>query len=504
MDEQRQKRTRELQEQLFGGERRSHLAFTKRLGGALIIVCVAALGFLVLDRGFWPWYSGPKAAVEGERLCLVYQRKLFGREAASFFVFASGDGWAQRQRFFGECVGAGLKDEELLLFFEGGSYGKYVGKEWQKAGDWPLGWIVRGSAWVGEGLHFVGTDGNVRRALWEGGEWRDAGKGPEVAGTVKDLSVIRTLGEELWVVWSDDSGKWLVRSGSGWGTAKQLPVEGSSEIGAAAGTSEGRFWVFYSSKDKGDLVFAEVNQAGEVLRRLEAPRELRAGRISGIEATRVREKAWVFLTGFNGVKRLYFDGNGWEDGGWVEKVGWVRRAGTATGLMLLSLMPVLTMIMAAAVLKMQEWFRQALLGVKESYLAEWWKRAAAQLLDALLLIPIGVGVLGLLMSLDIWTLTLGTFGLWLIYLVGTEGVWGRTLGKAALGLSVIGEGGGRPGITAVVARNLLRAVDFLPVGYIAGFLVAGRGLLRQRIGDRVGRTVVVNRGGMEKTREWTA
>jgi len=53
VDEQRQKRTRELQEQLFGGERRRHLAFTKRLGGALIIVCVAALGFLVLDRGFW-------------------------------------------------------------------------------------------------------------------------------------------------------------------------------------------------------------------------------------------------------------------------------------------------------------------------------------------------------------------------------------------------------------------------------------------------------------------
>jgi uncharacterized RDD family membrane protein YckC len=78
------------------------------------------------------------------------------------------------------------------------------------------------------------------------------------------------------------------------------------------------------------------------------------------------------------------------------------------------------------------------------------------------------------------------------------------LGKAALGLSVIGESGKKAGITAVVARNLLRAVDFLPVGYIAGFLVARRGLLRQRIGDRMGRTVVANRGGMEKTREWRA
>ena len=247
-----------------------------------------------------------------------------------------------------------------------------------------------------------------------------------------------------------------------------------------------------------------MDERGKVMSKGEVPKELWAGRPSGIEAAEVEGKAWVFVTGLRGIKRLYFDGAKWEDGGWVDKVSVARRASTATGLGLLSLMPVLTIIMAAAVLKMQELFRQALLGVKESYPAEWWKRGAAQLLDALLAIPIAVALLGFVMRYEAWRLAAGTVGLWLVYLICTEGIWGRTLGKAALGLAVVTEGGKKAGLSAGVIRNLLRIVDFLPLAYVAGVVAARKGLLRQRIGDRAAHTVVVNRGALENGRQWEA
>ena len=78
------------------------------------------------------------------------------------------------------------------------------------------------------------------------------------------------------------------------------------------------------------------------------------------------------------------------------------------------------------------------------------------------------------------------------------------MGKAALGLAVVTEGGKKAGLSAIVIRNVLRIVDFLPFGYATGILAGAKGLLRQRIGDRAAQTVVVNRGGLETGRQWEA
>ena len=68
---------------------------------------------------------------------------------------------------------------------------------------------------------------------------------------------------------------------------------------------------------------------------------------------------------------------------------------------------------------------------------------------------------------------------------------GRSLGKLALSLRVVKEGGFPLGFVDSVLRNLLRAADFLPVGYVLGFLcMAADGRFR-RLGDRVGGTMVV-------------
>jgi uncharacterized RDD family membrane protein YckC len=68
---------------------------------------------------------------------------------------------------------------------------------------------------------------------------------------------------------------------------------------------------------------------------------------------------------------------------------------------------------------------------------------------------------------------------------------GASPGKRALGLRVIKEGGFPIGFLDSVLRNLLRAADFLPVGYVLGLLsMAGDSRFR-RLGDRVAGTMVV-------------
>lgn len=72
---------------------------------------------------------------------------------------------------------------------------------------------------------------------------------------------------------------------------------------------------------------------------------------------------------------------------------------------------------------------------------------------------------------------------------------GRTLGKAALRIRVVGEKGEPVTFSQVAIRNLVRLVDFLPflygVGVVAAF-ATGRG---QRLGDLAAGTVVVRERG---------
>jgi uncharacterized RDD family membrane protein YckC len=79
----------------------------------------------------------------------------------------------------------------------------------------------------------------------------------------------------------------------------------------------------------------------------------------------------------------------------------------------------------------------------------------------------------------------------------SEAAFLTTVGKAAMGLHV-GVEEGRNRVAATALRNLLRIVDAIG-GYLIGFLFATFSLRRQRVGDLVGRTVVLDwpiaRGG---------
>ncbi len=68
---------------------------------------------------------------------------------------------------------------------------------------------------------------------------------------------------------------------------------------------------------------------------------------------------------------------------------------------------------------------------------------------------------------------------------------GRTIGKRLMGLRAVSADGAPLSKQQALARNALRAVDFLPVAYGVGGLLACLGPSSQRLGDLVAHTLVV-------------
>jgi uncharacterized RDD family membrane protein YckC len=78
-----------------------------------------------------------------------------------------------------------------------------------------------------------------------------------------------------------------------------------------------------------------------------------------------------------------------------------------------------------------------------------------------------------------------------VYFVVLEATRGRTLGKAALGIRVVAESGRPIGWRAAALRNLLRAADALPTGYLVGLVSMSMSARFQRLGDLAAGTIVV-------------
>jgi uncharacterized RDD family membrane protein YckC len=90
-----------------------------------------------------------------------------------------------------------------------------------------------------------------------------------------------------------------------------------------------------------------------------------------------------------------------------------------------------------------------------------------------------------------WQAGLLYLALVLLYYFVLEAATGRTVGKFLVGLRVVGRDGGRPPITAIAIRTVLRPVDWLPLFYLAGFVsMLATGARRQRLGDLAAGTTV--------------
>jgi uncharacterized RDD family membrane protein YckC len=83
--------------------------------------------------------------------------------------------------------------------------------------------------------------------------------------------------------------------------------------------------------------------------------------------------------------------------------------------------------------------------------------------------------------------------LFFLYYIVLEAVLGATLGKLLLGIRVVSVDGSRIGWGASIIRNLLRIIDALPFFYLLGAILIWTSPQRQRLGDRVAKTVVVRR-----------
>lgn len=77
-----------------------------------------------------------------------------------------------------------------------------------------------------------------------------------------------------------------------------------------------------------------------------------------------------------------------------------------------------------------------------------------------------------------------------IYYWVLEGLLGATLGKAIIGIKVIKKDGTRCDLRSSLIRNLVRIIDIIGV-YLVGFFVALFSKSRQRLGDHLANTVVV-------------
>ncbi|HYU75014.1 MAG TPA: RDD family protein [Ktedonobacteraceae bacterium] len=80
----------------------------------------------------------------------------------------------------------------------------------------------------------------------------------------------------------------------------------------------------------------------------------------------------------------------------------------------------------------------------------------------------------------------------LAYFIVLEATQGATLGKMALGLRVTRTDGAPISWTESIIRNLLRIIDGLFV-YLVGAILIWTSPLKQRLGDRVAKTIVVRR-----------
>jgi len=128
------------------------------------------------------------------------------------------------------------------------------------------------------------------------------------------------------------------------------------------------------------------------------------------------------------------------------------------------------------------------------------RRALAWLLDAIIQAGLYfvLVLLGLAMGFGggggfaIGFIALIAFAIQWGYYVFFETLWGgRTIGKRALRLRVVKEGGYPISFIDSVLRNLLRAADFLPGLYALGVLVMARDDRFRRLGDLVAGTMVV-------------
>lgn len=145
-------------------------------------------------------------------------------------------------------------------------------------------------------------------------------------------------------------------------------------------------------------------------------------------------------------------------------------------------------------------------------------RSSAQIIDFLIVTVIYVGLfLILYLAEDVFfnsffafssyvtaiVIMLIFFIFWGYFFLFELFMGGKTPGKKLLGIRVIQENGQSATALALLIRNLIRIIDFLPVYYFIGILMIFLHSKHKRLGDIVGGTLVVHERGKKKKKKRT-
>jgi uncharacterized RDD family membrane protein YckC len=122
-------------------------------------------------------------------------------------------------------------------------------------------------------------------------------------------------------------------------------------------------------------------------------------------------------------------------------------------------------------------------------------RFVSLLIDSIILGIIDV-VLGSILGVfsgspdNAWWWWILSFVIMLAYFTYLEGTRGQSIGKMVTKIKVVREDGGKIDMNQAFTRNILRIIDGL-FAYLVGAILIWRSKNKQRLGDSIGKTVVV-------------
>lgn len=94
-------------------------------------------------------------------------------------------------------------------------------------------------------------------------------------------------------------------------------------------------------------------------------------------------------------------------------------------------------------------------------------------------------------DMDDWKFFFTIVGLWVFYYPLAESISGQTIGKKLFRIKVIKEDGKAVVFGDTIVRRVMDLIDFLFLGLV-GVLIANSNQKKQRMGDMLAKTIVVN------------
>lgn len=122
-------------------------------------------------------------------------------------------------------------------------------------------------------------------------------------------------------------------------------------------------------------------------------------------------------------------------------------------------------------------------------------RFISLLIDTIVL-GVLIGIVGSILGFNVvsqtagWGFGLLSFIIFLAYFTYLEGSRGQTIGKMVTKIKVVGENGETINMNQAFTRNILRIIDGL-IAYLIGAILIWRSDKKQRLGDRIAKTVVI-------------